>query len=249
MSPAEMDAVSQAMIDGCANYAGDPAVEARCHAATAAIDRHIDARLPVLAAAPDRSVIAAQLQAGLAEASLRANVRLVISGGQNEPRDAIAGAAWALLTHPGQLARIVAGTAGWDAAFDEYCRWIAPIGMSPRQVARPDMVGGVRFETGDRVFLMFGSANRDEAAFDRPELFDIGRDTGPAIPFGAGPHFCAGAAVARALVAGVALPRLFARLPGLRIAGPARFHGWAFRGPLAVPVAWNAPRRPVRQAG
>ena len=112
--------------------------------------------------------------------------------------------------------------------------------MSPRRVARADTVAGVTFAPDDRVFLMFGSANRDAAAFDRPEVFDLSRDTGPAITFGAGPHFCAGAAAARMLVAEVALPMLFDRLTGLRTDGETRFAGWAFRGPLSVPVAWDA---------
>jgi hypothetical protein len=236
-SPQTMDRVSQAMIDGCANYAGRPEVEARCHAATAEIDAEIDARL---ARAAPVSVLGVQRDAGLPMESLRANVKLVISGGQNEPRDAIAGAIWALLTHPGALAEVQAGRAGWAQAFEEYARWISPIGMSPRRVARDATVRGVRFAEGDRVFLMFGSANRDEAVFEAPERFDIRRDTGPSIPFGAGPHFCAGAAASRALIAEVALPMAFARLPGLRPAGEARFAGWAFRGPLSVPVAWDA---------
>ncbi|MFN6979169.1 MAG: cytochrome P450, partial [Gemmobacter sp.] len=237
MTPARMDAVSQAMIDGCANYAGDDAVEARCHAATAEIDAEIDA---ALADAPGASVLGVQRDAGLAMASIRANVKLVISGGQNEPRDAIAGTIAALLMHPEALDHIRARRCDWGAAFDEYARWQAPIGMSPRQVAAPDTIGGLRFETGERVFLMFGSAGRDEAVFDRPERFDILRDTGPAIPFGAGPHFCAGAAAARALIVTVALPMAFARLPGLRLTGDVRWQGWAFRGPVAVPTAWDA---------
>lgn len=239
MTPAEMDRVSQGMIDGCANYAGDPAVEARCHDCTASIDRHIDARLGALRAAPDLSLIGVQLAAGLPLDSLRANVKLAISGGQNEPRDAIAGAAWALLAHPGQLAQVRAGAISWDQVFAEYTRWISPIGMSPRRVARADAVRGVTFAPEDRVFLMFGSGNRDEAVFDRPDTFDLGRDCTPSLAFGAGPHFCAGAAAARVLVAEVALPMLFARLPGLRLAGEAPFHGWAFRGPLRVPVEWD----------
>lgn len=238
LTPREMDAVSQAMIDGCANYGGDPAIESRCHAATARIDAHISRALARQDATPD--CVSVQRAAGLPEASLRANVKLVISGGQNEPRDAIAGTAHALLAHPQALAAIRAGRATWAQAFDEYARWQAPIGMSPRRVARRDTVGGVTFEPEDRVFLMFGSAGRDAAHFDRPETYDIHRDTGPALPFGAGPHFCAGAPAARALICDVALPMLFARLPGLRPAGQTRFHGWAFRGPVAVPVAWDA---------
>lgn len=237
MGARAMDAASQAMIDGCANYGGDARIEARCRAATAAIDAAIEAAL----ARPgdDPSCIAVLGAAGQPRDSLRANVKLVISGGQNEPRDAIAGTAWALLAHPGALAEIRAGRASFARAFDEYARLIAPIGMSPRRVARAETLHGVRLEPEDRVFLMFGSAGRDEAHFDRPELYDIHRDTGPAIPFGAGPHFCAGAAAARCLIAEVALPMLFARLPGLRLAGAAPFHGWAFRGPLRVPVAWG----------
>lgn len=240
MAPATMDRVSQAMIDGCANYAGDPGIEARCRAATAEIDAQIDAMIPRLTARPDASVLSVQMQAGMPLDSIRANVKLVISGGQNEPRDAIAGAAHALLAHPDQRALVEGGRIGWGQVLDEYARWMAPIGMSPRRVARADTVRGVSLSEGDRVFLMFGSANRDEAVFADPDRFDLTRDCGPAVSFGAGPHFCAGAAAARALIADVALPLLFARLPGLRADGPVRFHGWAFRGPVAVPVAWNA---------
>jgi cytochrome P450 len=240
MAAPEMDRVSQGMIDGCANYAGDPAVEARCHDCTASIDRHIDAVMPALIAAPDHSALSVMHQAGLGMDRLRANVKLIISGGQNEPRDAIAGAAWAVLTHPEVRDAATAGTLGWDAVFAEYARWISPIGMSPREVARADAVNGVEVRPGERVFLMYGSANRDEMAFTDPDRFDPWRDSSAAIPFGAGPHFCAGAAASRALIAEVALPMLFDRLPGLRLAGDAPFGGWAFRGPLRVPVAWEA---------
>jgi len=58
----------------------------------------------------------------------------------------------------------------------------------------------------DRVFFMFGSANRDETVFGEPDRFDIGRDTSKSIAFGAGPHYCAGAFASRAMVADVALP-------------------------------------------
>lgn len=241
MSYAEMDRVSQGMIDGCANYAGDPGVEANCHDCTASIDAHIDARMPQLREAPDQSLLSVQMQAGLSEAQIRANVKLAISGGQNEPRDAIAGAAWALLTHPEQLAMVLAGEASWMQAFEEYARWISPIGMSPRRVARRDTVNGVTFEPGDRVFLMFGSGNRDETVFSRPDQFDLTQDASASVAFGAGPHFCAGAWASRALIADVALPMLFERFAGLRLSPPeaARFGGWAFRGPLSMPVRFG----------
>ena len=86
--------------------------------------------------------------------------------------------------------------------------------------------------------VLFGSANRDETVFARPDDYDLTRDVSAAISFGAGPHFCAGAWAAKALIADVALPMLFDRLPGLDLAGAASFGGWAFRGPLTVPVRW-----------
>lgn len=235
MTHAEMDRVSQHMIDGCANYAGDTATQQRCHTATALIDDHINR---MISNPPAKSALAVQLAADLPMDSIRANVKLVISGGQNEPRDAIAGTVWALLTHPDQLALIHAGKATWADAFSEYVRWQSPIGMSPRLVAEPDTIKGITFKTGDRAFLMFSSAGRDKAHFADPETYQITRNTSPAIPFGAGPHFCAGAAASRCLITQIALPMLFDALPNLRTNGPAPFQGWAFRGPLSVPVAW-----------
>jgi len=236
----EMDRVSQGMIDGCANYRGDAAVEANCHDCTASIDRHIDEMIPVLTETPNHSLLSVQLQAGFSEEQYRANVKLAISGGQNEPRDAIAGLTWALLTHPEQLRMVLDGEVSWLDAFHEYVRWIAPIGMSPRRIARRHQVHGVTLEPEDLVFFMFGSGNRDESQFEKPDVFDITQNTKASIPFGAGPHFCAGAAASRSLIADVAMPMIFERLKGLRLDGETRFGGWAFRGPLTMPVAWDA---------
>jgi cytochrome P450 len=237
----DMDAWSQAMIDGIANYSGNKEVEARCHAATAGIDAAIDDMVPVLIRHPNQSILSVLLAASQPMESVRANVKLAISGGQNEPRDAISGTIWALLTHPDQLALVRQQKAKWIDVFEEYARWIAPIGMSPRRVAKRWSYGGVDFEPEDRVFFMFGSANRDENCFENPELFDITRDTQKSIAFGAGPHYCAGAFASRAMVADVALPSIFARLNGLRLddSQPVRIGGWAFRGLLNLPVAWD----------
>ncbi len=238
----EMDAWSQGMIDGIANYTGDPEVEKRCHAATAGIDAAIDDMIPVLSRKPNHSLLSVMLEAGMAEDSVRANVKLAISGGQNEPRDAIAGCIWALLSRRDQLAIVEAGEASWKQVFEEYCRWIAPIGMSPRRIAEPHSYGGVDFEPESRAFLMFGSANRDEAHFADADRFDVMRDTAKAISFGAGPHFCAGAWASRSLVSEVALPMVFDRLKGLALGDPdaVRVGGWAFRGVLNLPVRWEA---------
>ena len=238
----DMNAWSQGMIDGIANYVGDPAIEARCHAATAGIDAAIDDMAPVKRKTPDQSLLGVMLASGMPMDSVRANIKLAISGGQNEPRDAIAGAVWALLNHPDQLKRLRAGEVPWLQAFEEYARWISPIGMSPRRVAKRWTIRDITFEPEERVFLMFGSANRDEKHFVNPETFDIGRDASKSVAFGAGPHFCAGAWASRAMVADVALPTVFSRLKNLRLVNgePVRIVGWAFRGLLNLPVTWDS---------
>jgi len=88
---------------------------------------------------------------------------------------------------------------------------------------------------------MFNSANHDEEYFENAEQFDLDRDASKSIAFGAGPHFCAGAWAARALVGEVALPKLFERFDKLRLCRDANveFSGWAFRGPMEVPVEWS----------
>ena len=238
----DMNAWSQAMIDGVANYIGDPAAEARCHAATAGIDAAIDERIPQLRGKEDLSLLGVMMAAGMPMENVRANIKLAISGGQNEPRDAVAGCVWALLTHPDQLKLAQSGKVPWLNVFEEYARWISPIGMSPRRIAKPFAIGDIALEAEDRIFFMFGSANRDEAHFERADEFDITRDVSKSIAFGAGPHFCAGAWASRAMVADVALPTIFSRLHGLQLreADPVRIGGWAFRGLLNLPVTWDS---------
>ena len=242
LTPAEMDSTSQQMIDGIANYAGDPEVEARCHAATKLLDDAIEEMANKKNNDNEPTLLHVMQQSGMAFNSIRANIKLAISGGQNEPRDAIAGSAWALLTHKRQLQKVLSGDVAWLQVFEEYARWMSPIGMSPRRMARQHTFNGIDLKPNDRVFFMFGSGNRDEIHFDNADQFDTDREVGKSIAFGAGPHFCAGAWASRAMIADVALPTLFNTLNNLRIdtgkPAPA-MHGWAFRGLLNLPVLWE----------
>ena len=236
----KMDRCSQGMIDGCANYAGVPEIEKRCNDCTKALDNYIHEMTHQVKQTPDHSMLSAQIQAGLPLEQCQANIKLAISGGQNEPRDAIAGTIWALLNNPAQLQLIRDGKHEWKDAFEEYARWMSPIGMSPRRVAKEHLIGEIHLEPEDRVFFMFGSANRDETMFNRPDEFDITQDCSKSIAFGAGPHFCAGAWASRCLISDVALPMIFERLKDLHLIGETKFGGWAFRGPLSMPVAWKS---------
>ena len=129
----DMDAWSQAMIDGIANYTGNKEVEARCHAATAGIDAAIDDMIPVVTKHPNTSILSVLLAAGQPIESVRANIKLAISGGQNEPRDAISGTVWALLTHPEQLALVRDG----KSEMDRRVRGICALDRADRDVAAP----------------------------------------------------------------------------------------------------------------
>jgi len=234
----QMDAVSQAMIDGIANYSGDATIENRCRSATQRIDDSIEEMLQS-ESTPRTSMISVLTQAGQPLENIRANIKLAISGGQNEPRDAIAGTIATLLSHPEQLTRLNSGDVPWLNAFEEYARWMSPIGMSPRRIVKPFVWNGIEFQPETKAFLMFGSANRDEEIFEEPDRFDVTRKTSKSVSFGAGPHFCAGAAISRALIAEVALPLFFKHFPDVALAGEVAYRGWAFRGPISVPVRLN----------
>ncbi|WP_432828605.1 cytochrome P450 [Dactylosporangium sp. CA-092794] len=239
----DMQRWSQAMMDGGGNYADDPVVWQRADTAAAEIDDAVYAAVRHARRQPDESVISAMVHAPdpLTIDEIRANVKVFVGGGLNEPRDSICVATWAVLTHPTIRAEVEADPARWRAVFEEAIRWVAPIGMYPREVTRTVELGGVTLEPGSRIGVCLGSANRDETVFERPDEFDINRANKAHIAFGGGPHFCLGTWVARAQVAQVALPTLFRRLPGLRLSDTeeVRLGGWVFRGLLNLPVSWT----------
>ena len=226
----EMDRVSQGMIDGCANYSQNKKVEENCHNCTASIDFHIRDRLEQDLGS-DPSLLSVFKAKNVTFETISANVKLAISGGQNEPRDAIAGTIATLLQNPNQLEKIFNGEFNWLRAFEEYARWMSPIGMSPRRIAKDFLYKDFNFFENDRVFLMFGSANRDEEIFENAEKFKLDRNLARAISFGAGPHFCAGAWISKTLIAEVAIPMLFEKFPNIKLLSGVEYFGWAFRGP------------------
>ncbi len=231
---------SQTLIDGTGNYGDDPDVWAAAERSSREVDEAIDEMLPALRADPDGSLLAVLASSSMPLESLRANLKMTIGGGLNEPRDAIATTAWALLAHPDQLAAVLAA-GRWSDAFEESVRWVAPISMYPREATRDTELAGMSVPRGARLGVVVGAANRDPAVFADPERYDVDRPKKPHLAFGGGQHYCAGTWVARASVVGVALPRLFAELPGLRLdpTRPAVSGGWVFRGVTSLPVAWG----------
>ncbi|GAB3655858.1 cytochrome P450 [Zhihengliuella somnathii] len=240
-SQEDMQRWSQTMIDGTGNYADDPEVWAKSSRSSEEVDAAIDEMLPYLRQNPDHSLLSGLASLPIPLEAIRANMKMTIGGGLNEPRDVLATTLWALLRDPEQRAAVEADPSLHAAAFEESVRWVAPIGMYPRQVAQDTVLEGIRLRRGDRVGVVIGAANRDPKVFERPESFDLTRPKKPHLAFGGGVHFCAGTWVARAQVAQIAMPRLFGDLPGLRLdeSKPTVAGGWVFRGMLELPVRWN----------
>ena len=238
MTSIEMDRVSQGMIDGCSNYTGNKEIEENCNNCTNSIDTHINEMIGKIQMNSDFSLLSTMLEGNLSAEQISANIKLAISGGQNEPRDAIAGCIWAVLNF-GLKERLLEKD-NWEQLFNEYCRWMSPIGMSPREIAKDFVYKNVTFKKGDRVFLMFSSANRDEKVFSNSDKFDLERDCSKSIHFGAGPHYCAGASIASTMISLVALPKLFAAFPKLKLVDKEKyeFDGWAFRGITSLKCEW-----------
>ncbi|MET9819072.1 cytochrome P450 [Streptomyces sp. NPDC006355] len=236
---------SQHMMDGNSNYADDPDVWARAEAASGSVDEAVDQALRRVRDEPDGSVISSMLHAEdpLAPQEIRNNVKVIIGGGINEPRDVLTAGVWALLTHPEQRADVEGDPALWRNVFEETVRWISPIGMYPRQTTADLELGGTHIPAGSRVALVIGAANRDEDVFPDPDRFDIHRAQRNHLAFGGGPHYCMGTWVARHEVGEIAWPTLFRRLPGLAPDPdrPVDVGGWVFRGLLTLPVRWKRP--------
>jgi cytochrome P450 len=233
----DLEFASQAFIDGIGNYADDADTWERCERANRLVDEAITADWD---RAEDGTVLRALIDAGtLSDDEVRANVKLFISGGLNEPRDVIATTLHALLADHEQEALAREDPENLAKATEESLRWTSPIGMFPRVVHADTEIGGVELEAGTRIGVLIASANRDERHWEDPDRFDLRRATVRHLAFSRGPHVCPGAYVARQQVARAALPALLA-LPGIRLAADeVRYQGWVFRGPAHLDVTWN----------
>ena len=234
---------SQSLIDGAGNYSGDAGIERRAMQAGAEIDAAIEAVLD-----HHRRNLNPTIRSSMVHATppmpiehIRANIKVIIGGGLNEPRDAILTLVLGLLENPEQRESVRTKPELWPDAFEEAVRWISPIGMYPRRVARNVDLAGVTLPEGLQIGLCVGAANRDDKRFPDPDKFDISRPKQSHLAFGAGPHFCAGTWVSRLTVGRIVVPMLFERLGNLRLRddAPPVLRGWVFRGPVSLPVRWD----------
>ncbi|MDL4775897.1 cytochrome P450 [Actinomadura xylanilytica] len=164
---------------------------------------------------------------------------LLLVGGAETTRTVIATAIDALIRHPDQWRLLREDPGRIPDAVEEFVRWTTPILNMCRVAARDAEVAGVTIPAGGQVLLMYGSANRDGAVFDRPDVFDVTRPPGDHIAFGLGPHFCLGASLAR-LELRIFFEEFVARVGSAERAddeGPRILRNAFVRGVTAFPVA------------
>ena len=157
---------SHAFIAGIGNLQDDPAIWSRCDAAQQEVDALLDELLPYYREHPDGSMIAAWAGADLPDEAVRANVKLTISGGMNEPQHMVTNTVWALTRYAEQRARVLTDPSLWPVVFDETVRWLSPIGMYPRETTRATELEGVALPAGAVLGVVVGAANRDPAVFE-----------------------------------------------------------------------------------
>ena len=141
---------------------------------------------------------------------------LFISGGAETTRTVIARGLYELTRHPSAWEAMAAGADVMPAAVEEIIRWVTPLNNMFRTATRDAQIAGTAVLQGDRVILLYPSANRDESVFDDPYTFDIARHPNPHVAFGFGPHFCLGASLAR-LELRMLFTHLTRRITNLRV--------------------------------
>jgi len=165
----------------------------------------------------------------LTESALLDNVMLLLVAGFETTTGMFGNGLDVLLSDDRLLASVRDGSVPVAAFVEETLRYDAPVQMATRRLIRPD-------QPPEEVMLLIGAGNRDPRRFDRPDTFDPSRAERSSLGFGAGPHFCLGAALAR-LEGAVAFGQLVARFPRIAAAGQARRRpGLVLRGFETLPV-------------
>jgi cytochrome P450 len=168
---------------------------------------------------------------------------LLLLGGYDTLVQVIGLGTLTLLQHPDQLAEFKANPSLGDTLVDELVRYLTVNHAGLPRVALADVeVGGQLIRAGEGVLVMLNSGNRDETAFQKPDCFDIHRETKNHVGFGHGLHKCIGAAFARAELQ-IVFRTLFQRIPTLRLAVPLEElpfrHEMVLYGLRKLPASWG----------
>lgn len=226
------------VITGLANFDNQPekaSIAARAHGE---LGDALGAHLRAIEARDISSGLASYVGAGFTLDEITNNVRLMISGGINEPCDAIGLVTYQILKDPELHRRVAEDRSALRRVIEETFRFHSPVGTATRQTTRDVTLDGVAIPEGEMVAAVLTAANRDPRRWSDPDSFLIDRGEGAHLAFSVGEHRCLGEWMGRQQVR-VGVERLLDRLPGLRLDGEVELHGFEFRGPLSLPVAWD----------
>ncbi|MEU4114227.1 cytochrome P450 [Kitasatospora sp. NPDC028055] len=160
------------------------------------------------------------------DAELISTAIFLIIAGHKTTANLIGNGVWALLTHPEQLELLRSRPELMEPAVEEFLRYEGSVDRGTLRTTTEDVrIGDVEIPSGSFVHLSVSGANRDAAVFPDPDRFDITRSPNRHMTFGHGPHFCAGAPLAR-LEGQIAFATLLRRLPELELAVPADRLTW-----------------------
>lgn len=140
----------------------------------------------------------------------------LLAAGNETTRNTIVGGLLGFSMFPAEREKLRTNPALLDSAVEEILRWTCPALGHSRTVTRDHVFQGTTLREGDKVLMLWQSANRDERVFSDPDTFLIDRDPNPHLSFGLGAHFCLGANLAR-LEIRIVFEELFRRLRDIRI--------------------------------
>jgi cytochrome P450 len=168
-------------------------------------------------------------------------LRLLLPAGAETTFRVMGNALVALLTHPGELQRVLADRELLGAVIEETLRWETSVTQVSRVTTREVEVAGCPIPAGASVGVVTGSANRDENRYEDAHEWRLDRPATHHLAFGTGPHQCLGMHLAR-LELRTGLNAILDRLPNLRLdpdAPAPAIEGYAFRGPTSLPVLFD----------
>ena len=184
-------------------------------------------------------LVAESEEGRLSEDELVTTCIVLLNAGHEATVHAIGNAVRTILERALDPRTIFADAKTTAATVEELLRLDPPLHLFTRYALEDVETCGVSLRKGEKIGLLLGAANRDPERFPDPDAFEPSAIPTRMSTFGAGLHFCIGAPLARLEMA-VALPILFERLPGLRLAERPRcrdaFH---FHGLEALRVAWD----------
>ncbi len=166
-------------------------------------------------------------------------VQLIVAGNDTS-RTMLSSGLLALLQHPDQLDELRADPSLIPGAVEEMVRWANPLHYFRRTATEDTELAGQAIAAGDKVAMIYTSANRDEAVFADPQAFDIHRSPNPHLSFGIAEHFCLGVHLAR-LEGRVFFEELLATFPTIELVGEPRRQRSNLNNALkALPVRLSA---------